>query len=144
MYGIWWVRKILDFCNNERSYDKILVQNILLYKSMYINFINYGYENKWLSFIQNILNNCGMSNIQLDQNSYSTVWLSSSVKQKLKDHFFQEWSENMNSTSKGLCYRIFSTELEIEKYISISSYNYMFNFCKFRWGGHQLPVETER
>jgi hypothetical protein len=29
---------------------------------MYINFINYGYENKWLSFIQNILNNRGMSN----------------------------------------------------------------------------------
>ena len=67
---------------------------------MYINFINYGYENKWLSFIQNILNSCGMSNIWLDQNSYSTDWLSSSVDQKLKDQFFQEWSENMNSTSK--------------------------------------------
>ena len=74
----------------------------LLYKLMYINFTNYGYENKWLSFIQNILNSCGMSNIWLDQNSYSTVWLSSSVEQKLKDQFFQEWSENMNSTSKGL------------------------------------------
>lgn len=39
-------------------------------------------------FMQNILNNCGMSNIWLDQNSYSTVWLSSSVEQKLKDQFF--------------------------------------------------------
>ena len=55
---------------------------------MYINFTDYGYENKWLSFIQNILNSCGMSNIWLDQNSYSTVWLSSSVEQKLKDQFF--------------------------------------------------------
>ena len=71
---------------------------------MYINFVNYGYENKWLSFIQNLLNSRGKSNIWLDQNSYSTVWLSSSVEQKLKDQFFQEWSENMNSTSKGLCY----------------------------------------
>ena len=38
-------------------------------------------------FIQNILNNCGMSNIWLGQNSYSTVLLSSSVEQKFKDHF---------------------------------------------------------
>ena len=91
----------------------------LLYKLMYINFVNYGYENKWLSFIQNILNSCGMSNIWLDQNSYSTDWLSSSVEQKLKDKFFQEWSENMNSTSKGLCYRIFKTELKIYIYFTI-------------------------
>ena len=96
------------------------------------------------SFIQNILNNCGMSNIWLNQNSCSSVWLSSSVEQKLKDHFFQEWSEYMNSTSKGLCYRIFKTELKIEKYISILPYNYMFNFCKFRCDGHRLPVETGR
>ena len=65
-----------------------------------------------------------MSNIWLDQNSYSTVWLSSSDEQKLKDQFFQEWSETMNSTSKALCYRIFKTELKIEKYISILPYNY--------------------
>ena len=77
------------------------------------------------SFIQNILNNCGMSNIWLNQNGCSSVWLSSSVEQKLKDQFFQEWSEYMNSTSKGLCYRIFKTELKIEKYISILPYNYM-------------------
>ena len=41
-----------------------------------------------------------MSNIWLNQNSRSSVWLSNSVEQKLKDHFIQEWSENMNSTSK--------------------------------------------
>ena len=38
-------------------------------------------------FIQNILNNCGMSNIWLGQNSYSTVLLTRSVEQKFKDHF---------------------------------------------------------
>ena len=80
-----------------------------------------------------------MSNIWLDQNSYSTVWLSSSVEQKLKKQFFQEWSEN---TWKGLCYRIFKTELKIEKYISMLPYSYMFNFCKFRCSGHRIPVET--
>jgi hypothetical protein len=67
-----------------------------------------------------------MSNIWLNQNSRSSVWLSNSVEQKLKDHFIQEWSEDMNPTSKDVCYRIFKTELKIERYISISSYNYMF------------------
>ena len=65
--------------------------SFLLYKLMYINLINYGYENNWLSFIQKyILNNCGMSNIWLIQNSCSSVWLSHSVKQKLKDQLFHE------------------------------------------------------
>jgi hypothetical protein len=43
-----------------------------------------------------------------------------------------------------LRYRLFKTELKIEEYISILPYNYMFNFCKFRCGGHRLPVETGR
>jgi hypothetical protein len=54
-----------------------------------------------------------MSNIGFDQNSCSTVWLSSSVEEKLKDNFFQEWSENMNSTAKGLWYRMFKTGWKI-------------------------------
>ena len=82
-----------------------------------------------------------MSNIWLNQNSRSSVWLSNSVEQKLKDHFIQEWSEDMNPTSKDVCYRIFKTELKIERYISISSYNYMFNFCKFRCGGGTMYQE---
>ena len=47
-----------------------------------------------------VLNSCGMSNIWLDQNNYSTVWLSSSVEHKLKDQFFKEWSENMNTDGR--------------------------------------------
>jgi hypothetical protein len=92
--------------------------------------------------MQNILNNCGMSNIWLNQNS---VWVSSSVEQKLKDHFFfKNGLKILILLQKSLCYRIFKTELKIKKYIYISSYNYMFNFCKFRCGGHRLPVETGR
>ena len=109
---------------------------------MYINLINYGYENKWLSFIQKclIIVECqifGLFEIVVLLFGYRVV-----SSRNEKTGFFQEWSENMNSTSKGLCYRILKTELKIEKYISILPYNYMFNFCNFRCGGHRLPVET--
>ena len=50
----------------------------------------------------------------------------------------------MNSTSKGLRYRICKTELKIEKYIFILPYNYMLHFCKCRCDCHRLPVETGR
>jgi hypothetical protein len=43
---------------------------------------------------KNILSNCGMSNIWLNKNSCSSVSLSSSVEQKLKDQFFQEWFDH--------------------------------------------------
>jgi hypothetical protein len=55
--------RMIRFWHIELLNGKEFKQYYLLYKLMYINFINYGYENKWLSFIQNILNNCGMSNI---------------------------------------------------------------------------------
>ena len=52
----------------------------------------------------------------------------------------------MNSTSKGLCYRIFKTELKIWKciYLFYHIASYMFYFCKLRCDGHRLPEETGR
>ena len=73
--------------------------------------------------------------IYFAKNSYSTDWLSitSSVEKKIEYQFFQEWSENMNSPSKGLCYRIFKKELKIEKYISTILY-IGYNFKERSYG----------
>ena len=53
-------------------------------------------------------------------------------------------NRRMTFFSASEAFWIFKTELKIEKYISILPYNYMLNFCKFRCGGHRLPVETGR
>lgn len=116
----------------------------LLYKLLFVYSNNYGLESKWLCFIKSTLDNCGMSNIWNQQGTFSALWISKCVEQKLKDQFIQEWYENMNSTSKGICYRIFKKEFKFEEYLSILPLNCMYMFCKFRCGSHRLPVETGR
>ena len=131
----FWCR-ILNSSNDKLSF--------LLYKLLYINFNNYGYESKWLISVKSILENCGMSNIWLYQNTSTTDWISSAVEQKLKDQFLQEWHDAVYSSSKGLCYRIFKKRFELEKYITVLSFNNLYTFCKYRCGNHRLPVESGR
>ena len=116
----------------------------MLYKLLYINFINYGYNSKWLLFIKRILDNCGMSNVWYFQYTYPANWISNNVEQVLKDQFLQEWHTAMDFSSKGLCYKIFKKEFELEKYFSILSFNNLYTFCKYRCGNHRLPVESGR
>ena len=61
----------------------------VLYKLLLINLNNYGFESKWLIYIKNVFNNCGMSNIWYMQ--FADKWVSKSVELKLKDRFTQLW-----------------------------------------------------
>jgi len=116
----------------------------MLYKLIYINYNKYGIENKWLLFIKSIFDNCGMSNIWQNQDCISKNWIVLSIEQKLKDQFRQEWFANVNQSSKGLCYKLFKTELKFENYITVLSLKNALKLCKFRCGNHRLPVETGR
>lgn len=122
------VRIIKFWCN---LFDTTREKKIssMLYKLLYIDNNNYGIENKWLSFITGILDNCGMSNIWQHQNYISKQWIVQSIEQKLKDQFRQEWSAEMNQLSKGLCCILFKNELKFEKYLSILSLNCALKLC---------------
>ena len=122
--------------------DKDNKISCLLYKLLYVHFCNYGFEFKWLSYIKNIFDNCGMSNIW--QNQYADKWVVKSIEQKLNDQFMQDCLAEINMSSKGLCYRIFKSDIAFEKYLSKLSDNNIYQLCKFRCGSHRLPVETGR
>ena len=114
----------------------------LLYKLLFINYNNYGFEIKWVSFIKHIFDSCGMSNLW--QNQITDKWVVKSLEQKLKDQFMQNCLSDINMSPKCLCYRIFKTSIDFEKYISKLSLNNMYILCKFRCGSHRLPIEAGR
>ena len=116
----------------------------LLYKLLHVYYTDYGYESKWLKFIKNILDDCGMSNVWQNQTVFSSLWISKCIEQKLKDQFIQFWYSEMFKSPKALCYRLFKTYFYFEIYISELSPYYMYILCKFRCGSHRLPVETGR
>lgn len=77
----FWV-KLLNGKDSKISY--------LLYKLIFINFNNYGFEIKWASFIKSIFDSCGMSNLW--QSQFADKWVVKSIEQKLKDQFFSKLS----------------------------------------------------
>ena len=78
------------------------------------NNINYGFKNKWIIFIKRRLDNCGMTTVWVNQQTFDKKWTAYCIEQKLKEQFYQEWCAEVNVSSKGL-YKIFKDEIIFEK-----------------------------
>ena len=116
----------------------------LLYKLM----LNLSDENneisKWITFVQNILNECGLTFIWMQQNFPSEQWLKITIKTILQDQYKQTWYSNVFHSPKSINYRIYKTEHVFEKYLHILNKKDLYTFCKFRTMNHKLPIEAGR
>ena len=50
----------------------------------------------------------------------------------------------MESSSKGLCYKLFKENSELESFLDNLTYKNRITLCEFRPGNHRLPTETGR
>jgi hypothetical protein len=73
----------------------------------------------WVYFMRTILNECGFTYIWETENVNNKEWLKCVVKQRLLDHFVQNWQISLSDSSKALNYRIFKTKFEFEEYFNI-------------------------
>ena len=101
---------------------------------------------KWFSAVKNILDNCGLSYVWLDQNIDQNManFIYSSVKQCLKDQFIQKWYESVYDCSKCINYRIFKQEFGLEKYLYMLPDKYWVSLVKLRLSNSKLPIEVGR
>lgn len=136
------IRMVKFWCRLEGREDNKF--SSILYKLLYINFANYGFNSKWIVFMKNIFDSCGMSNVWTSPNQFNPEWIAKSVELRLKDQFKQDWFSEISNSSKCYCYKIFKTELCFENYFSILPPYFMHLLCRFRCGSHRLPVETGR
>ena len=60
----------------------------LLYRLLFVNYFNYGIENKWLLFIKSIFDDCGMSNMWNQVYIVCKKWLTLNIERKLKINFY--------------------------------------------------------
>ena len=116
----------------------------ILYKFCVLETENPDRALKWLKHFKNILDDCGMSNIWLNQNFPNDKWLKLKVKQTLIDHFIQNWRSKIRNSPKALNYRLYKHNLEFESYLNILPDKDAITFCKFRTCNHYLPIEKGR
>ena len=98
----------------------------------------------WIKFVKQLLCSLGFSVIWYTQSFMNSKWLVKAVNQKLKDIFIQTWISKLDIESESNIYRLFKTNFEISKYVSILPTHLCKVFMAFRTRNHRLPVETGR
>ncbi len=101
-------------------------------------------ESKWLSYVKEILNECGLNYIWQNQNTstrdINTAWLKAKVKLILHDQFLQNWQEMVNTNENCNTYRTIKPCHKIEQYLLRLPFNYRNIITKFRCRNLRLPA----
>lgn len=101
-----------------------------------------NFTSKWANKIKQILDECGRSDIWVNQ--VINPNLPNLVLQNLKDQFYQKWTGDLNESSKGRNYSLFKDNLNLEQYFLKLPANLYLNLVKFRTANHRFPCETLR
>lgn len=126
---------------------------LIIGKTTKLSYITYMYllkdselniEHKWITLVRNTLQELGMNNIWLSKAVPSHVWFKNAIKLKLSDQYCQTWSTMVNSSTKGITYRIIKVTPKYEHYLSQLLPSCRIIMSKFRTSNHKLPIETGR
>ena len=92
------------------------------------------------------MNNCGISNVWINQLIDNKKWLRARVKLHvtLTDQLKQNWQAALQTLSKALNYKIYKDELCFENYFKILSIKDAHTLCRPRTCNNYLPIESGR
>ena len=113
----------------------------LIYKLFYCMLELNIYESKWILYIKNSLIDCGFPgvwNAQHIPNSFECF--KEVIKRRLEDQFIQKWSEELFNSGKCTNYKIFKTNLILEKYLLLTAPNIRKSITRFRCRNSKLPI----
>ena len=141
----------LDICIKSRilSYWTKLLNgkqsklSTILYK-MSFSKTQGNYPSKWMKYVKNILDTSGYSNFWNSQQVPNFNWFLKSIRLRLIDQFKQHWKSEVDTSPKGISYRLFKDEINFENYLKFLQDRDLYVFCKFRTQNHKLPIEIGR
>lgn len=97
------------------------------------------FSSDWITHIKGILFNCGFNFVWNCQQVNST-WLKNCIKQRISDQQIQDWSSTLDNSSSCYNYKIFKSELCLEKYLIILPRSLSIPLTKFRLRNSKIPV----
>lgn len=127
--------RMLQFWNRILSGKQEKIVNM-----MYSYISSIDTNSKWVTFIENILNETGNSGLIHHDNNINIR----GIKCTLIDQFTQSWNAKMRESSKGKNYNIFKDNIKLEDYFKCLPKKLYINLVKFRTCNHKLPIEVGR
>ncbi|XP_071508531.1 uncharacterized protein [Diadema antillarum] len=103
------------------------------------------FVSKWISHIEEILNNAGLGVVWLRKGEgFSNNWILSTLKLRLSDMSKQDLMANVWSNRVCLNYRIFKTNSLFERYLVQLSKRDRISLSRFRCRSNRLPANNRR
>ena len=131
----YWTKILTSRSNLTKIVYKMLrndVENGNIYNEM-----NWAYQ------IKHILDNIGLSDIWIQQDTVTINFLV--IKQRIIDIYKQTWYTRLCNSNRLSSYVMYNTELKMENYLNnIYVEKYRIALTKFRLSSHDLAIETGR
>ena len=99
------------------------------------------YTSPWISYVKKVLNECGRSDLWINQTTINPQIVKPLITQTLKDQFVQKWRSDLATMSSCDLYNTLKGQFELEKYLRSDIINKSLKtaLCKFRCGNTRLP-----
>ena len=106
----------------------------LLYKMYNLSI----YNSPWLSFVKCTLLSAGFGYVWRDQKIPRTHdYFKKVFKTRLKDQYFQTWTDDVESNAKCINYRKYKSDISLEFYITFLPMKLRTVFSRFRCRNHK-------
>ena len=116
----------------------------ITYKILKSEFDSGVYEHKWPKSIKNILDSVGMSELWQAGQIQNVNATKNYIRQTLIDQNMQTWQANLEMSTKGLNYKLYKSDINIENYLTLFPRKVYYPIIRFRTTNHKLPVELGR
>ena len=110
---------------------------------IYLYMFNSNSQFKWPNCIKPVLDK-GPNYMWLQQFRYLPRNIAKVVKNRLSDQYLQNWSSELQVSSKGTHYALFKDNISLERYITILHGENRLNMLKFRTCNHNFSIERGR
>ena len=134
MISFW--NKLL--CNTNK------LSSILYRLMLHLHGTARGVNFKYINYLKSIFDDSGLSYIWLQQYPVDPKSLKFTVKQTLKDHFIQNWYNEMGNSSKGEFYAFFKEQFGLENYLLKLLPKERLMISKLRCSNLKIPIELGR
>ena len=126
----YWSR-LINGKNNKLAF--------ILYRKMHASD---GKHSNWVLKIQRILEECGRPDLWLNQSC--NHYCSKMIKSVLEAQFLQTWSIKLESSSKGISYRLFKDSINLDLFFIKLPRSLFIHLGKLKTGNHRFPCERGR
>ena len=124
--------------SHDNKYVKHVYNLLKEDSQLYPNRVN------WASLVRDLLNNLGRHYAWTEQGVGNINAFMSLVRQRLTDHFIQNWNTGINESTRALCYKNISS-FSFKAYLDTVTVNtFRIALSRLRTSSHRLEIEAGR